>query len=52
VSCLVEVLEKLFSLLGSPSRCAPVKHKIGEKYSKAQQYTGCLQENGAVSKIY
>jgi hypothetical protein len=26
------------SLLGSPSRCAPVKHKVGEKYSQAQQY--------------
>jgi hypothetical protein len=25
------------SLLGSPSRCALVKHKIGEKYSQAQQ---------------
>jgi hypothetical protein len=26
------------SLLVSPSRCATVKHEIGERYSQAQQY--------------
>jgi hypothetical protein len=31
-------IAKIFLLLGSPSRCAPLQYKIKEKYSQAQQY--------------